>query len=995
MRSVSYEEWNQRLLNHYLRSGGGSVDELDVSEQELSAAGQVEKGVSGLMAAVRTKLHERKDLVKRWGFLAQIGANPEYFAFLVATCRIEWERESGLFATSLKDALKLDSSLEWIELLPGLWAGLVKYLQSKHDEDGWRQIVLPDHYRSFTRIGYSVGLVFPTRSDRRKLEEMFRDYSDREPPLADVIASLRTIMPQLSTTCRAEADRYCANAYNVVSDDRVRRFARVLRRSLLKALHRIDDEAHEPNFVQLCFWIDEDGFADPWLVLKDGAEVPNGFDVLPNATGLPNWSRVIQLTGADDSVPSALGLLRHDDDDCYMLLGAELRTVLGHGLIPLAVLESMDGDECLVPAVGDYQSERVLATLLFANHPMFKTAAAKSKSKMRIEGVDWVILDGNVLSQSDPKIVRLRELDYRIDIDGLRITGASFVATERFRPRVRCKFAADIRAYASNGDEILLRSLSDGISQIPPGIRGELKLVASTTDGSLLCKRKIDLTDRIPATVPAKWPAPNGAYWMASPCPRLAAQAGNLLPPWFASDGDGNAEIVPDTDIWENSEIWLGPRVGDVSATPLPGFEWRLTESDDQKERLLYYTGDINHPTAAVLEAISSHKGACRLWRRAFDPSQTKCLDKAWQQVFSAYSQLRTPETHRRLLGRSPEKYLGIAPPKVAVVENRQKQQVSNQVLELELILSARASARTTPFRWRQIQADFENAIGDQVLSTGLHAGDVIRAWQETGVFDAMGMPWQGTVIVPRKPRFLVRTHGRKLVSLLVGLANESLRSAVVSKLQGDWSIATKHSISPLVPPILEATCSSSDVVGAIAHLERLSQELGLNRVQTLPWRDTTELPPGITELKDSSVFFDKTANDLPATSPIWSRSVQGSEINVQKVWPRGQAPLWIVGPYQGRFAICTSPDWAWRLVLLKVANSVGFSYENGVFCRDSRILEATRLKCSVYLPLDVGRFLTIVSNSLPGPTSAGYEYAAPTDLTGRLIAKRLAVIER
>lgn len=992
---ISYEEWNSRLLDHYFRGDGEIVDELDVTEHELAEIGRVENGVRSLMDAVRKKIHEPGDLQRRWSYNAQISCEPEYFAFLVATCRIEWKRESGQFASAFERALSLNSSMDWIELLPKLWTGLAGFLEKKQDEDSsWRQIALPDHYQHFTRIGYSVGLVFPRRSDRRTLEEMFRDYMDREPPLADVVSSLRRVMPQLSSECREEADWYCANAQHTASDDRVRRFTRVLRRSLFNALYQVDLDLGDATCAHLCFWVDEDGFGDPWLVLKDGAEVPARFDVLPDAGGIPDWSRVIQPSSSNGLAPSGLGILKQPDDDAHVLVPTELRNALRSGMIPLVTVESVDGNECLVPAVRPYESERVVASLVNPSHHDFDATQMRSQTKIRIEGVDWIIVEGLFAGKSDINGQRLRVNDCKIGVTGLRIRGTSLVATERFRPTVRCDLAAEIRAHARSGEQIMLSRVAEGDWQIPPGVRGEVILIAVANDGSQLSRRRIDLTDRIPVTVSSKWPVPNSGYWTPSPCPALGSRAKVCTPGWFPLQCDNASSNFPSTDVWESSEIWLGPRVGDVSARPEPGFEWRLAESDDQQQRILLYSGDINNPTGPNVEATSSHKGACRLWRRAFDPSQTKCLDENWQETFLAYSRLRNPETHRLILGRLPSKYSGTAPPRVVLVEANQSGSVSDQVSELELILSARASARATPLPWRQIQTDFEDVVGDHASLSGLHLSDVIRAWQETGVFDAVGMPWHGVVIIPRKPHFLVRSRGKKLVSVLVGLANASLRSAILNSLQDGWIVKEKHSISPLVPPVLEAVCSDGDATRALGKLNEISRELGLSDVAVVPWPDTSELPDSILALKDFARFYDKTASDLPATAPVWCIPIGDFGVKVGKVRARGQAPVWIVGPYKDRYALCTSADWAWRLAMLTVGGNVGFTYGDGVFRRDVRLQEAHGMKSRFYLPLEVGRLLTVLSRSLPGPTNVGYEYTAPTDLTGTIIARQLDILE-
>ncbi len=185
---VDYTKWNSLALCHFFAGDDGiPLDSLDVSDESLV---RIAGSGNSLLRAVRNHLKNSNDLMGRWKFQTQIGQQPEYFAFLLATCRIEWQRDAGQFAEHFQNWLEVNPQ-PWIAMLPTLWSGLEKFLTG--NSDAWRPLVLPDYYSSYTNIGHTIGMIFPRRTDRRRLSDMFDGLSERDPTLPSVCAGLESI----------------------------------------------------------------------------------------------------------------------------------------------------------------------------------------------------------------------------------------------------------------------------------------------------------------------------------------------------------------------------------------------------------------------------------------------------------------------------------------------------------------------------------------------------------------------------------------------------------------------------------------------------------------------------------------------------------------------------------------------------------------------------------------------------------------------------------
>ncbi|MEM8671012.1 MAG: hypothetical protein AAGG48_26015 [Planctomycetota bacterium] len=970
----SYDRWNAKALNYFFSSTESeSVYELDVSDKSLASV-----AAESLVYAVRQMFSEAdlKALERKWRFQSQIGSTPGYFAYLLATCRIEWERESGQFASEFRSKLNVNPN-PWIEMLPDLWRGLEKFL--KGNEDQFRRLLLPSHYANFNRIGHSVGLVFPRRTDRNRLAEMFANLGEREPRISEVCKGLEGVRNSLTAECREEADWFRDRVCSLQADTRVVRFWQILRQTLESSSLYEKADAFEP-VVTLASWNDEDGIIEPWLLLRDDANVPGGFDILNDAIGLDHWSRVLSSSGNEHC--SGMSVFSDEDDDVRAMLGDQVVSLLQDGVLPLMRAGGETDVDWLIPAVNS--GDEIVGYLFHKRSDLAKHLESGVSRCQEVRGSDWLSYMGEVEGLGGQYSQRLRKRTPKLRVRGVKIRRNEYLNLPGFHPEFHCDVSDRIEWFKSDSSDMTPRQSA----KVPEAL-GETTIRALSDNGDVICETKVRLVRQLPVVHTSSWCQFSAPYWLPAPTTELGARSKDSPVPQFL-DSDGEQAVDPkDTTLWQCDEIWLGPRVGDVSSRRQPGFDWRLVESSDQKERLLSFEGAEASGSQPDLSAVSTNKRACRLWRRAFDPRRTRCQNPEWEDAFSSFGVLRNPQRHKQIYGKEIGQFHGDSPPVRKPIElDFGKVSVNKGVNVLETVLRARTSGKRSPLTWPRLWSDSLAAFGfdEESLDDRSALLSVLRAWQEIGVFDTATTAWGGLSCAIRRPHFVTRKVEDCIVGTLVGLTSERLRKSLCSAAEDDgWQCDYKYSSSGSVPPVLEIRKSLATGSQEIA---ALSSRFGLSPSQNLAWADLSELPKCILPLGSTARFFTQPRHMLPVSQPLWTKAF--SSITISKFNSRGLPPAWVVGSVADRWAICTSADWGWRLAYLAENGTLPFQYANGKFWRKC---ERTEISTEgIYLPLEAARLLTIIGTRLPGPEGGSYCYYAPSEMSGSLLADRLSI---
>ena len=183
---LSAEEWETRLVSHYLRSdgpsGGGTMTFLDATPAEIATASGIE-GLGEEDAQTAFIAQFRLGHVSDWLSGARVPPAddrvlPGYFRYLVLTALVS-ATEAGAgetqdFRIRLGELLQVGGRFSSVSGVNALWRALVGWCERKRTAgEPYRRIELPS-YGNANLIGYAVRMAFPSWVDRRALTHVLR-----------------------------------------------------------------------------------------------------------------------------------------------------------------------------------------------------------------------------------------------------------------------------------------------------------------------------------------------------------------------------------------------------------------------------------------------------------------------------------------------------------------------------------------------------------------------------------------------------------------------------------------------------------------------------------------------------------------------------------------------------------------------------------------------------------------------------------------------------
>lgn len=175
------QRWEELLTAHYLRSDGPSgaspIRSIDATSEELArAAGEANlspsEAVASFLRAFRPS-YDAPEVLRGFRRPPASGAVPGFFRYLVLSAHVPAvaveNAASKDFRVNLGKVLGWPGPLDNVSALPGLWEELHRWCEARRAEGKpFRRLVLPDP-GSWTHIGYSVRLAFPSWRDRERL----------------------------------------------------------------------------------------------------------------------------------------------------------------------------------------------------------------------------------------------------------------------------------------------------------------------------------------------------------------------------------------------------------------------------------------------------------------------------------------------------------------------------------------------------------------------------------------------------------------------------------------------------------------------------------------------------------------------------------------------------------------------------------------------------------------------------------------------------------
>lgn len=198
--------FEEALTRHYLRTDGGfgstTLSFMDVSPSQLARAMRrpAAEGDAVLdeFVGLFGNLNLRRSLGD--GITPQpppLLEGPGWFNYLVFSCHIASvspdQASSGQFRERLKEVLGLSTRIETLSGIASLWERTVEWCdRGRAAGKPLRKIDLPPIVRNMSQIGYSVGIVFPSRHDLNRMERLFGTLAAKVPLRAgDMILAVR------------------------------------------------------------------------------------------------------------------------------------------------------------------------------------------------------------------------------------------------------------------------------------------------------------------------------------------------------------------------------------------------------------------------------------------------------------------------------------------------------------------------------------------------------------------------------------------------------------------------------------------------------------------------------------------------------------------------------------------------------------------------------------------------------------------------------------
>jgi len=814
-RSWNLYQWSEVLLDHYFRRSEGNDDEpvsslVVVGEELARAAGDPSADPDEVEAALIEKVIRGAREKGLWAHARDRVrmAKPDYLAHLVVGCLaatdLEHQDDNRYIErlANLTGPARGDLNLEEI---PKLWASLVDWLSENADQ--YRQLVLPDP-GGWTRIGYTVKLSFPSRSDQRALGRLLNTEGlvEPDPPLAPVLHAIESAARGAFTErFRAEFD-----------DFKLRRSQGtplpVLRSSPFWSAIRAATtvEARLPGgeaFSDCALIATDDGFdVEFWIACDQGVRVA-GVETIAADDPLGSWTHVMVIDGnPEDAVAS---LLRSE------LNLPRLTSQSRGGLIPFTVERHGALESASRAQLDESESALVTDHLVDIVRNRFGSLRTKTRSSgfpgwsfltdVRVHTLPAEELHGTELERCSILFEALLPAVIRV-AGGVKV-GSSWLGEQGLLPRIRAAGASSVTA-SQNGDTLELVPDRDGDWRFPSRhLDGEVIVEACFPDQA---KDRTIRFDPAPSHENFKQRS-DPLSWIFEHQARARSLNERLASP----------EVVP--AIPDASDVILLGR--DVGSFPLDraAAAWAIETIGSRRSlRAVAPTNELD-PTA-----MSPNPGSRRKWRKLLGKSGLEGDDREVRSLL--ITAIRSEDL--------PVRDLEDAPPMPPDTNPARHRNLDRVVEALVAIANSRVGfdrREFTELAARLLDTDF------------LGAQRILRAWQEAElVDDLVKVNWSGRKLSAVQPFLAAFQVDQEFRGTLRGLALPT----TISELE---SIATESGIetsvvpacSPFVPESLVLHASSMSKLEQIAAAARLRiANLELNAFATFESRDLLSRHP-------------------------------------------------------------------------------------------------------------------------------------------------------
>lgn len=966
-RTWDLQAWNERLLGHFFRCNDERVSPvvtLLVTADELArstgdAGANADEARNAFVQAVRFGIRLSKSLFvdasayQGWPGPPRCESSPKFVAHLLFTCIAASESsdelgDEGSFVSRLRDLTQNQLPEHSLQMLPRLWEHLAAWLKGK--EGRFRPLILPSP-GGFTRIGYTVKLVFPDRRDQRQLSDLLdgAGLAGHEPPVGRVVSLVG-----------AERGRF-RHSFLLAFDEFRGLFESSGGRSVTRlVLHRF------------------------WAAVREASLRGRG------QTGLSNISVRLSLLGEEEE--DRLTLFAAADERTESASVAFVDLPVSYGPWRFAVVSNG------VEAIDADQLERLVRSILDGSLRLPRLSSHAEQGLLPFVDASHGLLELAGQDQLGEVSVALVRKDILADL--LRITGkpensarpSSYDGwVQVYDPRLRTFQSAELENTSLGRTWILQESLIPKSSRLIGGVRaddgwlgicevlprvvapGATALVLESAEGDVALVNVGDERWKFPpkdlvgafelvVTVDGNEER-RAIRFHATPASEDFKPASDPES-WIVEEVDGTGTLsssIPFADDVRNDDCapfceraaFLGPDVG-VFVAKADIAAWRITHfANTFIGARSEMPGDSIVPSHQV-----ANPNARRRWRKMLFES-----DPDW-------SEAQFGESCRRIragaLGhaRLPRINLDQSVPNLAPPRLASPSEASSRLVR---IVAGRAAARSG-IDWNE-WSEFTQRVLDVEDSLLLR---VTRAWMEAGLIDVASYArWRHRVVFARLPRLVAFKIGEHFGATLIGLALpttvEEMRRAAT---RIGVLVEERFSVSPFVPRTISLRAADRRAVEDLASACQFGLRwLDLNRLGLLgsSRHDGMSAPPAHYE---RSIRWSR-----------WSlKSDEHPDVTVEHHMRRDRPDYWVASRNGQRvwFYDCNLVRvWAAALLGEPVVTAVG-----------NEFLEVHH----AFLPLQVARALSVLGSGLSGPVDATYRYAVGNP---RLLKLALDIVSR
>lgn len=595
---------------------------------------------------------------------------------------------------------------------------------------------------------------------------------------------------------------------------------------------------------------------------------------------------------------------------------------------------------------------------------------------------------------------------------GVRIDGGGYLLANGLLPRV--SGAGFSRVLLKQNGTTLPLKMSEGewaieLDRCSPG---NCLLEGMDDDGAIVAQKSLSFVhEDAPGRSAIRPPYPN-----PPPSLQLYAPSSLLDGPsdgYPTLPGGSNPHFVPevapaddicDLTAWHSAEVFLGPRIGEISEQARPGFGWSVRFSAGEQP-LLTWIGNAQSPNP--LEA-NTNKSCCRLWRQAFSRSlEDEDLPSAARESHGAYraalSRKIDATTKKVELGERPAVTFVRAP-------NEPRRVTQDGKIRTALTILSSICSRANGHRLCHWSLDEERDHVDpgrilewlpEVLGVHTHNGRVspeiwriLRLWQESGIIDILpavtnsGLRWIG-----RPPEWQCVRTGDWIQATLVGLVDPVWMNQLREQARmADLDVCLVASESAWAPEILRCRFLFSD----LGRFREWSRQHGLeiNSLLSAPGG----LPAWIKPVTSKSQFLPQYDDSEPS---VGGWSYDDREGGFTRSMVSSDSGLWLVHRpgFTSKWVLRTQGALRWTPIreeaVLLAAFESGLPTAIKAEGADIIIKVPGRYVLPIYLPIPIARYCVITADTLPGPSNGIWRYRFSNEFVAQSVAKRLGIIQQ